>query len=485
MSKRKAVAAVSERNWPAPVRLARTIAMDVIASDIPVGTHIGFLPDVAKRYGISVPTLRKAITFLQEDGIVVPREGRGGGLVVAALPAETAVQAMYVFFSQVGVSIGQVREARDMIDVALAERACRYADAEMLAEVERIFRESRQPDADRMQAIRQFDKAILHAARQPVFALIFEVLGSLEAELADLAEFDVTEQLRLRSSCSRAIIGGNLADAITYRRLLQPFRDQFEGQRRSGRLGDRVAAAIKSLIAERDLGPGDELGREAELQELLGVGRITLRDALRPLERSGAIRVMPGRKGGIFVGAAEPYAAIEMISLYLSSIELSFDAQIESRLVLEPKAAWLAAERRERELAERLASAAGEDRTAALTDAPGWQDKGAQVERLIARACGNPLIEFFTLALVEISLIQGRSQAAALEENRASFMELVSRHHGQIVDEIVARHPARAAFATRVYLHDLHSWVSEATERYSPGIQRPVPASHLHSTSKT
>ncbi|MEP6867564.1 MAG: GntR family transcriptional regulator [Novosphingobium sp.] len=468
MNKRKAGEVLAERNRPAPVRLARSITMDIIARDVPVGTHLGFLPDVANRYGISVPTLRKAITFLQEDGIVVSREGRGGGLVVAALPAETAVQAMYVFFNQLGVSLEQVRVARDAIDVGLAERACRYADAEMLAEVERIFGEAREPDADLMQAIRQFDKAILRAARQPVFGLISEVLGSLEAELMEQVEFDIAEQLRLREACSGAILGGNLADAIKYRRLLQPFRDQFVAQRRSGRLGDRVAAAIKSLIAERSLGPGDELGREAELQEQLGVGRITLRDALRPLERSGSIHVMPGRKGGIFVGAAEPYAAIEMVSLYLSSIALSFDAQIESRQVLEPKAAWLAAERLDQELAERLKIAAEEDRIAAMSGAPDWPEKGAQVERLIARACGNPLIEFFTLALVEISLIQGRSQEAALEEDRQSLMKLVSGHHSEIVGEVLARSPAKAAFATRRYLQDLHAWVSDATEKYSP-----------------
>lgn len=456
-----------QRNWPAPVRLARAIAADIITNDTPVGTHLGLLPEVAKRYGISVPTLRKAITLLQEDGIVVAREGRSGGLVVAAPPAETAVQAMHAFFTGSGVTLEHVGEARDLVDEALAERACRFADAAMLRDAERIFRASAEPGADLLTACREFDAVILASARQPVFALMAEVLGLLEAELDATATLDPVRERSLRWACAAAILGGNLRDAIAYRRQLSPLPASVEPHRRGERLGDRVVAAIRALVAERGLQPGDELGREAELQERLGVGRVTLRDALRPLERSGTIRVLPGRNGGIFVGAAEPYSAIEMVSLYLSSIQLSFDAQIESRQVLEPRAAWLAAERRSADLAARLTTANEEDRTAALADAPGWQEKGVQVERLIARGCGNPLIEFFTLAVVEMSLVQGRSQAPALAADRPGLMNFVSRYHGEIVEEVVAQHPAKAAFATRRYLQDLHAWVSAATERYA------------------
>lgn len=459
-------AALLERSRPAPVRLARMIATDIISKGTPVGTHLGFLPDVAHRYGISVPTLRKAITILQEDGIVVPREGRGGGLVVASLPADTAVQAMYLYFSELGVSIEQVREARDCIDVALVERAYRFADATMMAEAEIIFGQYRSKRLGAEDAIRRYDEVIRNAARQPVFALMSEVLGILEVELTDVSLMDAEEQVRLRYFCSGAILGGNLGEAIRYRGLLCPFPPRIGQQKRGGRLGRQAAAAIRRLILERDLAPGDELGRETELQELLGVGRITLRDALRPLERTGIVRVMPGRRGGIFVGVPEPYAAIEMVSLYLSSKELSFDAQIESRKVLEARAAWLAAERIDGELAERLATAAEEDGDAASTDAQDWQEKGAQVERLIARACGNPLIEFFTLALIEVSLIQGRAQAAALQDNRRAFLHLVSQHHRAIVGEILERRPAKAAFATRSYLGDLHDWVNMAMERF-------------------
>ncbi|MCK9542789.1 MAG: GntR family transcriptional regulator [Novosphingobium sp.] len=450
----------AEPNRPAPVRLARSIALDIIERDLSVGTHLGSLPDVARRHGISVPTLRKAIIFLQEDGIVELREGRGGGLVVAAPPAETAVQAMYLFFSGSDIARDQVREARDLIDVALAERACRFLDKEILEEVERIFLLSRQEGADIERAIRLFDTAMLKAARQPVFALVSGVLGTLESGFEATADNDLKAQWDLRLECSRAIVAGNLADAIACRRMLRPFPETIDARKRSGRLGDRVAESVKALIARRHLRPGDELGTESELQDLFGVGQITLRDALRPLERSGAIKVAQGRKGGIFVGSAEPYAAIEMVSLYLSAIRLTFQEQIESREILESRAAWLAAERITPELAGQLRQASHDDLDAARSGAGDWEQKGAQVERLVARACGNPLIEFFTLALIEISMTQARRQGVSLALARPDLMREVSFHHSEIVREIVEGKPARAAFATRRYIRTLGEWAA-------------------------
>jgi len=456
------------------MRLAQAIAADVIENQISAGTRLGSLPEVARQYGISVPTLRKAITFLQEDGIVVSREGRGGGLVVGSPPAETAVKTMYDFFNALGVTLQQVKEARDLMDVVLAERACRFADAEFLSNVERIFDAARAEGADLRQSIREFDSIILGAARQPVFALISRVLGQLEIELDDTGSCDLTHEWDLRYACSRSIVASNLADAIKFRRLLRPVAERRLDRNRTDRLGDRVVDAVKALINDRGLRPGDELGREGELQELFGVGQITLRDALRPLERSGIVQVMQGRKGGIFAGAVQPYAAIEMISLYLSSINLSFDAQIESRQILQPRAAWLAAERIDNDLIDRLRAAIDEETAAIEAKAPDSTVKALAVERLIASACGNPLIEFFTLVHIEFSMIQTRKIGAPLARMREQVMDLVSAHHRLIANQIMGKFPAKAAFAARQFLKELGAIVRQSgVKANAPGDEQP------------
>lgn len=439
--------------------------MEVIKNEFPVGTHLGSLTAVAARYGISVPTLRKALTLLQEDGIVISREGRTGGLVVASPPADTAVQAMYDFFRGLRVTPGQLKEARDLIDVVLAERACHFVDGAFLANVERIFSESRREGADLRQAIREFDSIILGAARQPVFALMSLVIGLLEVDCEEPTDRDLAHEWRLRFNCSRSIVAGNLADAISFRRMLRAFPEGGEKRKRAERLGDRVVDAIKALIRDRGLKPGNELGREGELQELLGVGQITLRDALRPLERTGQIQIVQGRKGGIFVGAAEPYAAIEMVSLYLTSINLSFSDQVESRQVLEPRAAWLAAERIDADQAQRLLAAVAEEVSALEAGADDIVEKSLRVERLIAHASGNPLIEFFTLVHIEFSMIQARTQEERLSGVRNHLLALVSAHHRRISAEIVGRFQAKAAFAAREFIKELGAVVNEALLR--------------------
>lgn len=450
------------RKRPAPVMLARSIAQDIIASDLPAGQRLGAWPAVAERYGVSVPTLRKAITILQEDGIVLSQEGRSGGLMVAAPPAATAVQSMYLFLKAVGVSQDQIDEARRSIDVALAERACRMVEeGDLAAAVD--FNWSVGDGRSAEETLYRFDAVLLHAAHQPVLTLFSSVLDLLESEFTD-TPLNVDSERCVREAFIQAIAAGDLIAAIDAKRRMRTPPPQVPSAKRLGRLADPVVKAIKSLIAERSLQAGDGIGTEAQLQHLLGVGRVTLRDALRPLERSGLIRIAKGRNGGIFVGSAEPYDAIEMISLYLSSINLTFPEQIESRIIIETVAAACAAERITPELYFELEAAAAEDRAAAEVFAPDWDQKGATVERMIARASGNPLLEFFTLALVELSMVQARASTDLTGEARGELMRLVSHHHGVIVSRIGSRCPARAAFATRQYLRALDAWIAQAEE---------------------
>ncbi|GGZ27143.1 FadR/GntR family transcriptional regulator [Streptomyces nitrosporeus] len=61
-----------------------------------------------------------------------------------------------------------------------------------------------------------------------------------------------------------------------------------------------IERRIKELILERGLGPGDPLPTEAELMELFGVGRVSVREALKALQ---AVDVVEIRRGfGTFVG---------------------------------------------------------------------------------------------------------------------------------------------------------------------------------------
>ena len=66
----------------------------------------------------------------------------------------------------------------------------------------------------------------------------------------------------------------------------------------SKRTFEEVSSKIKTLVFEGVLKPGDRLPSEAELAKQFGVGRQTIREALRILELSGLIAVQKGFGGG-------------------------------------------------------------------------------------------------------------------------------------------------------------------------------------------
>ena len=62
-----------------------------------------------------------------------------------------------------------------------------------------------------------------------------------------------------------------------------------------------ISRWLTDLIGRGDLVPGDRLPREDQFAALLGVSRMTLRQALSTLEAHGALERKTGRTGGTFV----------------------------------------------------------------------------------------------------------------------------------------------------------------------------------------
>lgn len=72
-----------------------------------------------------------------------------------------------------------------------------------------------------------------------------------------------------------------------------------------------TAAALKELIVERQLHPGDPMPTEAELMEELGVSRSSIREAVRTLVALDIIEVRHGT--GTFVGAMSLRPLVEAV----------------------------------------------------------------------------------------------------------------------------------------------------------------------------
>jgi len=75
----------------------------------------------------------------------------------------------------------------------------------------------------------------------------------------------------------------------------------------------QIAAWLRGAIARGELLPGRRLPGERDLAVLLGVSRMTLRQALAELEASGDIVRVAGRAGGAFI--AEPRVEVDLTHL--------------------------------------------------------------------------------------------------------------------------------------------------------------------------
>lgn len=112
----------------------------------------------------------------------------------------------------------------------------------------------------------------------------------------------------------------------------------------SSKLGDRVQIQIAEWLRATGYKIGAKLPGERELARRFGVSRPVLREALRALQQQGLIAIQPGR--GNFVRGNGLVAAMEAVATSLSSYDITMQELAESRSLIEPYIASVAAQRR-------------------------------------------------------------------------------------------------------------------------------------------
>ncbi|MEN3343403.1 MAG: GntR family transcriptional regulator, transcriptional repressor for pyruvate dehydrogenase complex [Actinomycetota bacterium] len=189
---------------------------------------------------------------------------------------------------------------------------------------------------------------------------------------------------------------------------------------------EQIAEQLLGQIGSRALKPGDSLPPERELTESFGVGRSSIREALRMLESQG---VITPANGGAFVvaDAANPLNS-SLRLLFTLDERAGMHDLFELRRILECEAAALAADRRSETHLEQM-EAAVEEMTAALA-ASGRGDRFIEADLsfhlAVAEATGNRLVlhsmqavrDVVRRALLTVFLIP-RSPERAVGEHRA------------------------------------------------------------------
>ena len=224
---------------------------------------------------------------------------------------------------------------------------------------------------------------------------------------------------------------------------------------RGTKISERVASAIVDDIVGSGLRPGDRLPNEAAMIERFQVGRGSLREALRILEVHGLISLRSGPGGGPIVLAADPRSVSRTFSLYLHLSGSTIGELVETRLIIEPMVARLAATQiGEGNNAERLRQALDHEQEIA-DDKDSYIDAANDFHYVLGSITGNRVFDIVATALKELytTRIVESGLASRTTEPTIRF------EHQEIGEAILAGEADKAETLMRshmdVYLHQI------------------------------
>jgi GntR family transcriptional repressor for pyruvate dehydrogenase complex len=234
---------------------------------------------------------------------------------------------------------------------------------------------------------------------------------------------------------------------------------EFDKARRV-RTFDDVLEQLREAILSGHIRPGEKLPNERELCETFGVGRPTLREALRSLEAVGMIEVRPGKSGGSYAVTPSESTVGDALAALVNLRGASLEDLAEFRLDFEAENASWAARRADAGDLTALETAVSEAYLAAADPATladvamidvGWHEA-------LARATKNRLRIAIALGIREAVI---RRHSAVLRPAGAD------EHAATIPDDIAAVTQAVAAgdaeSARRLMREHIEAWTRRTT----------------------
>jgi DNA-binding FadR family transcriptional regulator len=244
-----------------------------------------------------------------------------------------------------------------------------------------------------------------------------------------------------------------------------------------GTLHRQIARRLGMRIVSGEIEEGGALPNEGALSEELGVSRTVVREAVKVLAAKDLLEVRP--KTGTKVRPRRDWNLLdpEVLEWQFSGSGMPAHVQdlLEVRLVVEPAAARMAAERAELEEVEEIERACA-DMESAGVDTESSIEPDLRFHLVVLGASHNVFMRPFG-ALIQAAL---RSSFRLTSEDQKAYLRSV-RQHRDVLDAIRASAPAAAEAAMRRLLtstsDDVKNALRAAGNRHLPGrlTKRPAP----------
>ena len=221
-----------------------------------------------------------------------------------------------------------------------------------------------------------------------------------------------------------------------------------------------VIQYIKSEILHGHLRPGQKLPPERILAETLGIGRNSVREALRTLDILGVISSTQG--SGNYVSCRFDKSLTESMSIMFFMQRLDYRQGSELRCAVETQAAALAAERIAPETVGKLQKLVG--RMARETDETVNAELDKELHMTVAQASQNPLIVMVLQSLpdtLDLFISELRSEILIREKGSPVLQEV----HTRIVESLKDHNAEGARRAMDEHFRIVDATIGECLER--------------------
>ncbi len=217
----------------------------------------------------------------------------------------------------------------------------------------------------------------------------------------------------------------------------------------------QIARAIEGEARSRGWPTRELLGSEAELMERYDASRALLREAVRLVEHNQVATMQRGPNGGLFLRAPEAKPAATAAAVYLEYVGTTVGDLLRARLILEPVAASLAANRidddgiaKVRQLVAVEAEVDGERVSRNDSD---------RLHLLVAELSGNPAL----VLLIEILATLTANYVSAVPKAKVTAADVRAislSAHDAIADAVVAGNASLAESRMIKHLLGLAEW---------------------------
>jgi GntR family transcriptional repressor for pyruvate dehydrogenase complex len=232
------------------------------------------------------------------------------------------------------------------------------------------------------------------------------------------------------------------------------------------RISDEIVRQIRDALFVGKLRTGDKLPTERELSVQFKTSRTSVREALRSLEHEGVIQVKKGASGGIFVIDVDHWPVTKSLQTLLQLRKISINDIAEVRLIFEPHAARLAAERASRDDIRELEEVVERTGEAVRTrELPRSHD--LKFHKLIARATGNLVLEMLAESMLEVA-------SKAITELHPSIDTLahVLTCHQRVAEAVRKRDGALAFKAMHEHIIDVQARLAKQATNHRRTAKR-------------